>query len=98
MSRNKLRGKVHGPYSKIINKNVREIVLLKTVLRNVPSGYIDDNWKKNKAAITIMTGCYLHVTGEFRVVEVIDFGKLSRKKRFRKIVQIVEEKNFKLFF
>lgn len=92
-------------YSKIINKNVREIVLLKAFPcawgKCAFCDYIDDNSKDEAAMIKLNDEVLSHVTGEFGVLEVIDSASCFElpKETLRRIRQIVEEKKLqRLFF
>lgn len=92
-------------YSKIINKNVREIVLLKAFPcawgKCAFCDYIDDNSKDEAAMIKLNDEVLSHVTGEFGVLEVIDSASCFElpKETLRRIRQIVGEKKLqRLFF
>lgn len=92
-------------YSKITNKNVREIVLLKAFPcawgKCAFCDYIDDNSKDEAAMIKLNDEVLSHVTGEFGVLEVIDSASCFElpKETLRRIRQIVEEKKLqRLFF
>ena len=91
-------------YSKITNKNQREIVLLKA--RPCAWGkckfcdYIDDNSKDVPAMIQLNRQVLDKVTGEFGVLEVIDSASCFElpKETLADIKRVVEEKNIKKLF
>lgn len=92
-------------YSKITNKNVREIVLL----RSHPCAwgkclfcdYIDDNSKDEDELNRCNLEVLKHVTGEFGVLEVINSGSCFELPQItlEQIKEVIREKNIqKLFF
>jgi hypothetical protein len=92
-------------YSKITNKNQREICLL----RGFPCAwgkcsfcdYIEDNGKDREEMITLNTQVLKEVTGEFGVLEVINSGSCFElpEETLEEINAIIREKNIqKLFF
>ncbi len=92
-------------YSKITNKNPREIVLLKAFPcawgKCAFCDYIDDN-SRNEAEMTALNAQVLqNVTGELGVLEVIDSASCFElpKPTLELIRRIVKEKNIhRLFF
>ena len=92
-------------YSKITNKNVREIVLLKAFPcawgKCAFCDYIDDNSKDEQAMVRLNSEVLKNVTGEFGVLEVIDSASCFElpKATLEEIRNIIREKNIsKLFF
>lgn len=92
-------------YSKITNKNVREIVLLKAFPcawgKCAFCDYIDDNSKDEAAMAALNARVLSNVTGEFGVLEVIDSASCFElpKATLEKIREIIHEKNIhRLFF
>ena len=92
-------------YSKITNKNKREIVLLKAL----PCAwgkcrfcdYIEDNSRDRESMITLNRDVLSHVTGEFGVLEVINSGSCFElpKETLTDIRTVVREKHIqKLIF
>ena len=92
-------------YSKVTNKNNREIVLLK----GFPCiwgkcsfcDYINDNSINENEMIEINRGVLKNITGEFKVLEVINSGSCFElpKETIQDIKKIIEEKGIeKLFF
>lgn len=91
-------------YSKITNKNSREIVLLKAF----PCAwgkcrfcdYIDDNSRDEAAMIRLNEEVLSHVTGEFGVLEVINSGSCFEipKQTLATLKEIVQEKKIKRLF
>ncbi len=92
-------------YSRITNKNQREICLL----RGFPCAwgkcsfcdYIDDNGRDEAAMVSLNRQVLKRVTGEFGVLEVINSGSCFElpKETLKDVEQIVREKNIeKLFF
>ena len=81
-------------YSKVTNKNVREIVLLKALPciwgKCAFCDYIDDNGN-NIAEINKLNKEVLdNITGEFGVLEVINSGSCFERKRIPEIVAVGE--------
>lgn len=92
-------------YSKITNKNVREIVLLKAFPcawgKCAFCDYIDDNSKDEQAMVRLNSEVLKNVTGEFGVLEVIDSASCFElpKATLEEIRNIIREKHIsKLFF
>ena len=92
-------------YSKITNKNVREIVLLKAFPcawgKCAFCDYIDDNSKDEQAMVRLNQEVLKNVTGEFGVLEVIDSASCFElpKATLEEIRNIIREKHIsKLFF
>ena len=92
-------------YSKITNKNQREIVLLKAYPcvwgKCRFCDYIDDNSRDKEGMLALNREVLSHVTGEFGVLEVINSGSCFElpKETLEDIRNIVREKNIrKLFF
>lgn len=91
-------------YSKVINKNLREIVLLKALPciwgKCAFCDYIDDN-DDNIAEINKLNKEVLNnITGEFGVLEVINSGSCFEipRESLEYIKKIVVEKNIKKLF
>lgn len=92
-------------YSKITNKNQREIVLLKAFPcvwgKCRFCDYTDDNSRDKEKMITLNREVLSHVTGELGVLEVINSGSCFElpKETLEDIRRIVRDKNIrKLFF
>lgn len=92
-------------YSKITNKNQREIVLLKAYPcvwgKCRFCDYIDDNSRDKEGMLSLNREVLSHVTGEFGVLEVINSGSCFElpKETLEDIRTIVRKKNIqKLFF
>ena len=91
-------------YSKVINKNLREIVLLKALPciwgKCAFCDYIDDNGKDEEELNNINKGVLDNITGEFGVLEVINSGSCFEipKETLNYIKKIVDEKKIKLLF
>nr|WP_294467253.1 radical SAM protein [uncultured Sellimonas sp.] len=92
-------------YSKITNKNQREIVLLKAYPcvwgKCRFCDYIDDNSRDKEGMLSLNREVLSHVTGEFGVLEVINSGSCFElpKETLEDIRTVVREKNIqKLFF
>lgn len=89
-------------YSKVTNKNKREILLLKASPckwgRCKFCDYILDNSENEEENIRINEEELKKVTGEFGVLEVINSGSIFEvpRKNLEQIKQIVQEKNIKL--
>lgn len=91
-------------YSRIINKNQREIVLLKA--RPCVWGkcrfcdYIDDNSEDIAAMVELNRKVLANVTGEFGVLEVIDSASCFELpgETLEDIKKVVEEKGIKKLF
>ena len=91
-------------YSKITNKNIREIVLLK----GFPCvwgkcsfcDYIDDNGKNEKELVALNKEVLENITGEFKVLEVINSGSCFElpKETLEDIKKIIDEKEIKKLF
>lgn len=92
-------------YSKITNKNPREIVLLKAFPcawgKCAFCDYIDDNSRDEAAMVALNHEVLQNVTGEFGVLEVINSGSCFElpKATLEEIRRIIREKNIqRLFF
>lgn len=91
-------------YSKITNKNVREIVLLKAFPcawgKCAFCDYIDDNSRNEADMVALNAEVLSHVTGEFGVLEVIDSASCFElpKATLELIHDIVREKHIKRLF
>ena len=92
-------------YSKITNKNQREIVLLKAYPcvwgKCRFCDYIDENSRDKEGMLALNREVLSHVTGEFGVLEVINSGSCFElpEETLEDIRNIVREKNIqKLFF
>lgn len=92
-------------YSKITNKNQREIVLLKAYPcvwgKCRFCDYIDDNSRDKEGMLSLNREVLSHVTGEFGVLEVINSGSCFElpKETLEDIRTVVREKHIqKLFF
>lgn len=92
-------------YSKITNKNVREIVLLKAFPcawgKCAFCDYIDDNSRDEAAMVKLNDDVLSQVTGELGVLEVIDSASCFElpKATLARIKQIIQDKNIhRLFF
>ncbi|SHI49717.1 hypothetical protein SAMN02745163_00395 [Clostridium cavendishii DSM 21758] len=91
-------------YNKIINKNEREIVLLKSFPcvwgKCAFCDYIDDNSKDEEAVNKLNMEVLKNITGEYGVIEVINSGSCFEipKTSLEKIRDIIKEKNIKLLF
>lgn len=91
-------------YSKITNKNCREIVLLKAF----PCAwgkcrfcdYIEDNSKNHEEIIKLNEKILSNITGEYGVLEVINSGSCFElpKETLNMIRDIIKEKNIKKLF
>ena len=91
-------------YSKIINKNSREIVLLKAFPcvwgKCSFCDYIDDNGKDEEELNKLNKGVLDNITGEFGVLEVINSGSCFEipRESLEYIKKIVVEKKIKKLF
>ena len=91
-------------YSKITNKNVREIVLLKAFPcawgKCAFCDYIDDNSKDEQAMVRLNSEVLKNVTGEFGVLEVIDSASCFElpKATLEEIRNIIREKHISKLF
>lgn len=92
-------------YSKIINKNPREIVLLKAFPcawgRCSFCDYIDDNSCDEAAMVRLNSKVLSHVTGELGVLEIIDSASCFDlpQATLHEIAALVQTKNIqRLFF
>lgn len=91
-------------YSRITNKNLREIVLLKA--KPCAWGkcrfcdYIDDNSENIPEMIRLNREVLSNVTGEFGVLEVIDSASCFElpQETLEDIKKVVEEKTLKNYF
>lgn len=91
-------------YSKIINKNSREIVLLKAFPcvwgKCSFCDYIDDNGRNEEGLNKLNKEVLDNITGEFGVLEVINSGSCFEipKETLEYIKKIIDEKGIKLLF
>lgn len=91
-------------YSKITDKNRREIVLLKALPcawgKCLFCDYIDDNSRNEDEIERCNTEVLAHVTGELGVLEVINSGSCFELTRntLERIRGIIKEKNIKKLF
>jgi len=91
-------------YSKITNKNVREIVLLKAFPcawgKCAFCDYIDDNSRDEAAMVALNDEVLSNVTGEFGVLEVIDSASCFElpKATLARIREIIREKHIRRLF
>lgn len=91
-------------YSKITNKNQREIVLLKAFPckwgKCAFCDYIDDNSRDEQAMVELNAQVLKNVTGEFGALEVIDSASCFElpEATLEHIRQIVKEKHIKRLF
>ena len=91
-------------YSKITNKNIREIVLLKAFPcawgKCAFCDYIDDNSRDEKAMVALNKSVLDNITGEFGVLEVIDSASCFElpKQTLNDIKTVITEKNIRRLF
>ncbi len=91
-------------YSKITNKNCREIVLLKAFPcawgKCSFCDYTEDNSKNEEEMVLLNEEVLGNVTGEFGVLEVINSGSCFElpKETLHLIRKIIKEKNIKKLF
>jgi hypothetical protein len=92
-------------YSKITNKNQREICLLQAFPcawgKCSFCDYIDDNSRDRASMVKLNSEVLKHVTGEFGVLEVINSGSCFElpEETLEKITSVIREKDIrKLFF
>lgn len=91
-------------YSKITNKNNREIVLLKAFPciwgKCSFCDYIDDNGRDEEELVTLNKEVLKNITGEFKVLEVINSGSCFElpKETLMDIKKIIKEKNIEKLF
>ena len=91
-------------YSKIINKNNREIVLLKAFPcvwgKCKFCDYLDDNDNNEEEMVRLNREVLKNITGEFKVLEVINSGSCFEipKQTLEDIKKIIKEKNIKKLF
>ena len=91
-------------YSKILEKNQREIVLLKSFPCSYGKcsfcNYINDNSLNEDEMNTLNFDILSKVTGEFSSLEVINSGSVFElpAATLKQIVAIVKEKNFKIIY
>ncbi|MDO5293432.1 MAG: radical SAM protein [bacterium] len=91
-------------YSKITNKNQREIVLLKAYPcawgKCSFCDYTDDNSRNEEEMVRLNNEVLDQVTGEFGVLEVINSGSCFEipKPTLERIKKIIEEKQIKRLF
>lgn len=91
-------------YNKITNKNVREIVLLKSFPcvwgKCSFCDYIDDNSLNEDEIVKLNKEVLKNITGEFKVLEVINSGSCFEipKETLNDIKKIIKEKNIEKLF
>ncbi|MGG7212656.1 radical SAM protein [Clostridium nigeriense] len=91
-------------YNKIINKNIREIVLLKAFPcvwgKCSFCDYIDDNSLNEEEIVNLNKEVLKNITGEFKVLEVINSGSCFEipKETLNDIKKIIQEKNIEKLF
>lgn len=91
-------------YSKITNKNNREIVLLKAFPciwgKCSFCDYIDDNGRDEEELVALNKEVLKNITGEFKVLEVINSGSCFElpKETLMDIKKIIKEKNIEKLF
>ncbi len=92
-------------YSRITEKNQREICLLRAFPcawgKCAFCDYIDDNGRDEEAMVELNREVLAHVTGEFGALEVINSGSCFElpKQTLAEIAEIIREKKIqKLFF
>lgn len=91
-------------YSKITNKNIREIVLLKSFPciwgKCSFCDYIDDNSLNEEEIVKLNKEVLKNITGEFKVLEVINSGSCFEipKETLKDIKKIIQEKNIEKLF
>lgn len=91
-------------YNKITNKNIREIVLLKSFPcvwgKCSFCDYIDDNSLNEEEIVKLNKEVLKNITGEFKVLEVINSGSCFEipKETLNDIKKIIQEKNIEKLF
>jgi len=91
-------------YSKILDKNIREIVLLKSFPCSYGKckfcNYIKDNSIDEDEINKINLDVLKNITGEFKVLEVINSGSVFEipSKTLEKIREIVRKKNIRILY
>ncbi|MDI9215642.1 MULTISPECIES: radical SAM protein [Clostridium] len=91
-------------YNKITNKNIREIVLLKSFPciwgKCSFCDYIDDNSLNEDEIVKLNKEVLKNITGEFKVLEVINSGSCFEipKETLNDIKKIIQEKNIEKLF
>jgi hypothetical protein len=92
-------------YSKITNKNQREICLLQAFPcawgKCSFCDYIDDNSRDRASMVKLNSEVLKHVTGEFSVLEVINSGSCFElpEETLEEIIQVIKDKKIqRLFF
>lgn len=91
-------------YSKITNKNNREIVLLKAFPciwgKCSFCDYIEDNGRNEEELVALNKEVLRNITGEFKVLEVINSGSCFElpKETLMDIKKIIKEKNIEKLF
>ncbi|WP_291652053.1 radical SAM protein [Clostridium sp.] len=91
-------------YNKITNKNIREIVLLKSFPciwgKCSFCDYIDDNSLNKEEIVKLNKEVLKNITGEFKVLEVINSGSCFEipKETLNDIKKIIQEKNIEKLF
>jgi hypothetical protein len=92
-------------YSRITNKNQREICLLQAFPcawgKCSFCDYIDDNSRDRESMVKLNSEVLKHVTGEFGVLEVINSGSCFElpEETLEEIIQVIKDKKIqRLFF
>lgn len=91
-------------YSKIIETNRREIVLLKSFPCSYGKcsfcNYIEDNSLNEEEMITLNSSVLSKITGEFGSLEVINSGSVFElpTTTLKQIVRVTKEKNIKIIY
>lgn len=91
-------------YNKITNKNIREIVLLKSFPcvwgKCSFCDYIEDNSLNEKEIVKLNKEVLKNITGEFKVLEVINSGSCFEipQETLNDIKRIIQEKNIEKLF
>ena len=91
-------------YNKVLDKNIREIVLLKSFPCSYGKckfcNYIEDNSIDKDEINKVNFGVLEEVTGEFGVLEVINSGSVFEipSETLKKIREVVRAKNIKILY
>jgi len=91
-------------YNKVLDKNIREIVLLKSFPCSYGKckfcNYIEDNSIDKDEINKVNFGVLEEVTGEFGVLEVINSGSVFEipSETLKKIREVVKAKNIKILY
>ncbi|WP_314010302.1 radical SAM protein [Pseudostreptobacillus hongkongensis] len=91
-------------YSKVLEKNIREIVLLKSFPCDYSKcafcNYILDNSNDEDEINSVNFEVLENITGEFGVLQVINSGSIFEipKKTLERIKEIIIEKNIKILY